>query len=99
MSEAGKERIKPKQGWRRRPRALYLHSEDAKDDEERAADEHDVPDGLQRCNQSLHYQLQAWSSTDNPERDNAEVKKSKLINKQREVSSPGNHTTPTPLRC
>lgn len=35
----------------------HLHSQDAKDDEEGAADEDDVPDGPQRGDEGLHDQL------------------------------------------
>lgn len=59
-----------KEGMRkiRRPAAMYLNSKDPKDDKKRTADEDDVPDGLQGRDQSLHHQLEAWSSTDNPEK-------------------------------
>lgn len=35
----------------------HLHSQDAKDDEEGAADEDDIPDGPQRGDERLHDQL------------------------------------------
>lgn len=45
---------------------LYLDSQDAKDDEKGTADENYVSYRLQRGDQSLHNQLEARSSTDNP---------------------------------
>lgn len=45
----------------------HLYSQDAKDNEEGAADDHDVADGLQRRHQSLHHQLQPRRSADHTE--------------------------------
>lgn len=42
----------------------HLHSQDAEDDEEGAADHHDVADGLQRRHQGLDHQLQPRGSAD-----------------------------------
>lgn len=44
----------------------YLHPQDAEDDEEGAADKHNVPDGSQRGDERLHNQLQSWGSADHP---------------------------------
>ena len=41
----------------KRDRKRHLDPEDAEDDEEGTADEHDVADGLQRGDEGLHYQL------------------------------------------
>lgn len=48
----------------------YLHTKNAKDDEEGAADEDNVADGFEGGDEGLHHQLQAWSSTDHSERTN-----------------------------
>lgn len=44
----------------------HLHSQNAKDDKERAADEDDVPDGPQRGDECLHHQLQSRGAADHP---------------------------------
>lgn len=44
----------------------HLHSQDAKDDKEGAADEDDVPDGPQRGDEGLHDQLQSRGAADHP---------------------------------
>ncbi|TNN69479.1 hypothetical protein EYF80_020313 [Liparis tanakae] len=44
----------------------YLQPKDCIEKEEGAADEEDVPDGLDRFHQSLHSQLQSWGSLDDP---------------------------------
>ena len=46
---------------------VYLNAEDAEDDEEGAADEDDVADGLEGRDEGLDHQLQAWSPADHPE--------------------------------
>lgn len=46
---------------------LYLHSKDAKDYEERTADEDDVADGFEGGDERLYHQLQTWSSADHSE--------------------------------
>lgn len=46
--------------------ASYLHPQDAKDDEEGAADEDNVPNGSKRGDECLHNQLQARGSADHP---------------------------------
>jgi hypothetical protein len=43
-----------------------LDPEDAEDDEECAADEDNVPDGLEGGEEGLHHQLQAGGSVDHP---------------------------------
>lgn len=48
----------------------YLHTKNAKDDEEGAADEDNVADGFEGGDEGLHHQLQAWSSADHSERRN-----------------------------
>ncbi len=42
----------------------HLYSQDAKDNEEGAADDHNVADGLQGRHQGLHHQLQPRGSAD-----------------------------------
>lgn len=44
----------------------YLHPQDAKDDEEGAADKNDVADGSKRGDERLHDQFQSWGSADHP---------------------------------
>lgn len=46
---------------------MYLNTKDTEDDEEGAADEHDVADGLEGRDERLDDQLQPWSSADHPE--------------------------------
>ena len=46
----------------------YLDSQNTKDDEECAADEDDVADGLQRGEESLDHQLEAGRPVDHPQR-------------------------------
>lgn len=46
----------------------HLHSQDAKDDKECAADEDDVPDGPQRGDECLHDQLQSRGTANHPEK-------------------------------
>lgn len=46
--------------------ANYLHPQDAKDDEESAADEDNVPNGSKRGDECLHNQLQPRGSADHP---------------------------------
>ena len=46
---------------------LYLHPENAENNEERAADEYDVSDGSKGGQQGLHDQLQTRGATDHPE--------------------------------
>jgi hypothetical protein len=43
-----------------------LDPEDAEDDEEGAADEDNVPDGLEGGEEGLHHQLQPGGSVDHP---------------------------------
>lgn len=40
----------------------YLNTKNTKDDEESTADEDDVANGFERSDESLHHQLQTWSS-------------------------------------
>ena len=47
----------------------HLYSQDAEDDEEGAANEDNVSDGLQRRDEGLHHQLQTWSPADHPGRE------------------------------
>lgn len=47
----------------------YLHPQDAKDDEESAADEDNVSYGLEGRNECLHHQLQARGSADDSGRE------------------------------
>lgn len=54
-----------KRNRQRYPEA-HLDSENAKDNEESAADQNYVSNGLQRSDQSLNHQLQAWGSANNP---------------------------------
>lgn len=49
----------------------YLYTQNAKDDEEGAADEDNVADGFEGGDEGLHHQLQAWSSTDHSEQRKA----------------------------
>lgn len=44
----------------------YLDPQDAKDNEEGAADQHNVPDGSEGGDESLYNQLQARGSADHP---------------------------------
>lgn len=53
------------------PLPTHLYSQDAKDNEEGTADDHDVSNGLQWGHQSLHHQLQSWSSADNTATQNS----------------------------
>lgn len=46
------------------PLPSHLYSQDAKDNEEGTADDHDVADGLQGRHQGLYHQLQARGSAD-----------------------------------
>lgn len=48
--------------------ANYLHPQDAKDNEEGAADKDYVPDGSKRGDECLHNQLQSRGSADHPEK-------------------------------
>lgn len=56
----------------------YLHAQNTKDDEEGAADEDNVADRFEGGDEGLHYQLQAWSSTDHSGRRKAGEKQTQV---------------------
>lgn len=51
----------------------YLHTKNAKNDEECTADEDNVANGFKGGDQGLHHQLKTWSSADHPEERGRDV--------------------------
>lgn len=45
---------------------FYLDTQNAKDNKEGTADQHNVPDGPQGCYECFHYKLKSWSSANHP---------------------------------
>lgn len=71
---------------------VYLNTEDAKDDEESTADQNNVADGLEGCDEGLNHQLQPRSSADYPGGRRQRCRRDKRKKKKREIKKKDENT-------